>query len=79
MKNLGLKAYRFSVSWSRVFPDGSGKPNSKGVDFYKRLIDELADGEYSAVDDAVSLGSATVVRGSVESWWESKDCAKGFW
>src|SRR5687767_11735458 len=32
MKEIGLKAYRFSVSWSRVFPDAGGKPNPKGLD-----------------------------------------------
>ncbi len=41
MKELGLKAYRFSVSWSRIFPDGKGRINLKGVDFYNSLIDEL--------------------------------------
>lgn len=38
---LGLKAYRFSVSWSRIFPDGEGEPNSKGLDYYARLTDAL--------------------------------------
>lgn len=42
MKSLGLQTYRFSTSWSRVRPDG-GALNSKGVDFYKRLVDELLD------------------------------------
>lgn len=41
MKKMGLKAYRFSVSWSRVIPDGEGKINEKGLAFYERLIDEL--------------------------------------
>src|SRR4051812_13279079 len=41
MKDLGLKGYRFSVSWPRIFPDDSGRPNPKGIDFYNRLIDEL--------------------------------------
>ncbi|KAG4073391.1 hypothetical protein HA402_008547 [Bradysia odoriphaga] len=40
MKELGLQTYRFSTSWSRVRPDG-GAVNAKGVDFYKRLVDEL--------------------------------------
>lgn len=40
MKHLGLQTYRFSTSWSRVRPDG-GAVNEKGVDFYKRLVDEL--------------------------------------
>lgn len=41
MKEMGLKAYRFSLSWSRILPDGTGRVNEKGVEFYSRLIDEL--------------------------------------
>ena len=41
MKALGLKTYRFSVAWPRVFPQGAGAPNPKGLDFYNRLVDEL--------------------------------------
>lgn len=41
MKELGLKAYRFSVSWSRIFPEGRGAINQKGLQFYHDLIDEL--------------------------------------
>jgi beta-glucosidase len=41
MKNLGVKSYRFSIAWSRVFPDGNGQPNPKGLDFYNKLVDEL--------------------------------------
>lgn len=41
MKRLGLKAYRFSVSWPRLLPDGIGTVNEKGVAFYSALIDEL--------------------------------------
>ncbi|MEU4234567.1 GH1 family beta-glucosidase [Nonomuraea sp. NPDC026600] len=41
MAELGLSAYRFSVSWPRIQPDGSGPINQKGLDFYKRLTDEL--------------------------------------
>ncbi|MER7544855.1 GH1 family beta-glucosidase [Actinomadura sp.] len=41
MAALGLGAYRFSISWSRVLPDGT--PNQKGLDFYSRLVDELLD------------------------------------
>ncbi|MGW3344656.1 GH1 family beta-glucosidase [Nonomuraea rubra] len=42
MKELGMAAYRFSVSWARIFPEGHGKPNAAGLDFYDRLLDELA-------------------------------------
>lgn len=41
MKDLGLKAYRFSVAWPRIQPDGSGQKNQKGLDFYRRLVDGL--------------------------------------
>lgn len=41
MKKIGIKAYRFSVSWPRILPDGTGEVNQKGIDFYNDLIDEL--------------------------------------
>ncbi|MDJ0385050.1 GH1 family beta-glucosidase [Streptomyces sp. G-G2] len=41
MAELGVGAYRFSVSWSRVLPDGHGRVNRAGLDFYDRLVDEL--------------------------------------
>lgn len=41
MKELGLDAYRFSVAWSRILPDGTGRVNQAGLDFYDRLVDEL--------------------------------------
>lgn len=40
MKELGLKSYRFSISWSRIFPE-EGKLNPKGIQFYSDLVDEL--------------------------------------
>lgn len=43
MKRLGLNSYRFSVSWSRVQPDGGGPANPAGLDFYRRLVDELLE------------------------------------
>lgn len=41
MKRLGIKAYRFSMSWSRILPDGVGTVNPDGVKFYNELLDEL--------------------------------------
>ncbi len=41
MRELGLKAYRFSVSWSRILPEGTGRVNQAGIDFYSNLVDEL--------------------------------------
>jgi beta-glucosidase len=41
MAELGLGAYRFSIAWSRVLPEGTGRVNEAGLDFYDRLVDEL--------------------------------------
>jgi beta-glucosidase len=43
MRELGVKAYRFSISWPRVLPEGRGKVNVAGIDFYNRLVDEILD------------------------------------
>ncbi|WP_428964744.1 GH1 family beta-glucosidase [Micromonospora fluostatini] len=41
MRDLGLHSYRFSISWPRVQADGTGKPNQRGLDFYRRMVDGL--------------------------------------
>ncbi len=41
LKNLGVSTYRMSIAWSRIFPEGRGAPNQKGVDYYNRVIDGL--------------------------------------
>ncbi len=43
MRELGMQAYRFSVSWSRVLPEGKGAVNAAGLDFYDRLVDTLLE------------------------------------
>ena len=40
VKALGFTVFRFSISWSRIMPDGTGKPNKEGIEFYHRVIDE---------------------------------------
>jgi beta-glucosidase len=77
MKELGVKAYRFGISWSRVFPSDSKTPNGKGLDFYQRLVDELRN--------AGIAPWATLFHWDLPQWcedkyrgWESKDCAKDF-
>ena len=41
MQKLGLQAYRFSIFWPRILPEGSGRVNQAGIDFYNRLVDSL--------------------------------------
>ena len=41
MKSLGLRAYRFSIAWPRILPDGRGRVNQAGLEFYSRLVDGL--------------------------------------
>ena len=43
MKELGIKAYRFSINWARVFPNGTGEVNQEGLKFYHDLVDELCN------------------------------------
>jgi beta-glucosidase len=43
MKELGIRAYRFSLSWSRILPEGTGAVNAKGLDFYRSLVDGLLE------------------------------------
>ncbi|RPI22961.1 MAG: beta-glucosidase [Chloroflexota bacterium] len=52
MKELGVGSYRFSISWPRIFPDGRGKPNQKGLDFYRNLARLLAG---NGIQPAVTL------------------------
>lgn len=77
MKDLGLHAYRFSVSWSRVFPEGTGAVNAKGVDFYERLVDELLA---AGIQPWMTLFHWDLPQSLEERYggWESRDCAKAF-
>ncbi len=44
-RTLGFNAFRFSIAWTRIFPEGKGKPNPKGIDFYHRLIDKMLEND----------------------------------
>ncbi|KUI33676.1 beta-glucosidase [Mycobacterium sp. IS-1590] len=76
MKAIGATAYRFSISWPRIFPDGVGQPNSKGLDFYRRLVDELLanDIEPFATLYHWDLPQALQDKGG----WQSRDTAEAF-
>ncbi|HUX49840.1 MAG TPA: GH1 family beta-glucosidase [Spirochaetia bacterium] len=52
MKELGVKSYRFSIAWPRIFPDGGTHQNPKGFDYYNRLIDGLLG---AGIDPAVTV------------------------
>lgn len=52
MRALGLHGYRFSVAWARVLPEGTGRVNQQGLDFYSRLVDELLEND---IDPNVTL------------------------
>ena len=75
-REIGANAYRFSISWPRIFPDGTGTPNPKGVDFYSRLVDELkaASIEPFATLYHWDLPQALQDRGG----WQSRDIPKAF-
>ncbi|MEI5990626.1 hypothetical protein A5881_002131 [Enterococcus termitis] len=49
MKELGLTAYRFSIAWTRILPNGRGEINQAGLDFYNQLIDELLKNEIEPI------------------------------
>ncbi|MFN2601302.1 MAG: GH1 family beta-glucosidase [Gemmatimonadaceae bacterium] len=76
MSTLGLKSYRFSIAWGRILPDGIGRINAKGVDFYSRLVDELL--ERGIVPNATlyhwDLPAALDDRGG----WLNRDIAQWF-
>jgi beta-glucosidase len=74
LKNLGAKVYRFSISWSRVFPDGTGKPNEKGLAYYQRVIDELLAND---IQPYVTLFHWDLPE-ALPGGWESRDTSKAF-
>jgi beta-glucosidase len=52
MRDLGLNSYRFSIAWPRIFPQGKGRKNSRGLDFYSLLVDGLLE---AGIQPAVTL------------------------
>lgn len=76
MKELGFKAYRFSIAWPRILPEGRGRINQAGVDFYSRLIDELLAADIRPMitlyhwDIPTALPGAWLERGSVDAFAE---------
>src|SRR5262245_55867830 len=74
MKDLGATAYRFSISWPRIFPTGTGQTKAKGLDFYSRLVDELVAAGIAPFPTLYhwDLPQALQDKGG----WQSRDTAK---
>jgi len=77
MAEMGLKAYRFSVSWSRVFPTGKGKINEKGLQFYDNLINEL---RRNHIEPILTLYHWDLPKGLQDEYggWESREIIDDF-
>ncbi len=76
MKALGLKTCRFSIAWPRIFPQGTGTPNMKGIDFYKRMVDALLGAGIAPYCTLYhwDLPQALEDKGG----WQNRDTAKAF-
>ena len=76
MRSIGANAYRFSIAWPRIFPQGTGTPNVKGLDFYDRLVDELVEAGIAPFPTLYhwDLPQALQDKGG----WQSRDTAKAF-
>jgi beta-glucosidase len=77
IRELGAKAYRFSIAWPRVFPDGTGQPNPRGLDFYNRLVDELLA---SGIEPYATLYHWDLPQALQDrvGGWRSSDTSKAF-
>ena len=74
LKALGARAYRMSISWSRVFPDGTGQPNPKGLDYYNRVVDELLANNITPYITLFHWDLPQALPGG----WQSRDTPKAF-
>jgi len=77
MKALGVKVYRFSIAWPRVFPQGSGQPNPKGLDFYNALVDELLANGIQPFATLYHWDLPQALQDRVGGW-ESRETAEAF-
>jgi beta-glucosidase len=77
IKELGAKAYRFSIAWPRIFPEGGGTANPKGLDFYQRLLDELLA---NGIEPFATLYHWDLPQALQDRYggWRSRDTAKAF-
>ncbi|KAA3665446.1 MAG: beta-glucosidase [Chloroflexi bacterium] len=76
MKELGVQAYRFSVSWPRILPDGRGRVNQKGLDFYSRLVDGLLEAGITPMLTLYHWELPQVLQD--QGGWPNRDTARAF-
>jgi beta-glucosidase len=76
MKEMGLNAYHFSTAWSRVLPEGTGRVNQAGLDFYDQLVDELAAAEISPVIVIYAWEMPAVLQD--KGGWANRDSVEWF-
>jgi beta-glucosidase len=74
LKALGVSTYRMSISWSRVFPSGTGPVNPKGMDYYQRVIDELLANNITPYVTLFHWDTPQALPGG----WRSRDTSKAF-
>jgi len=77
IRDLGARHYRFSIAWPRVFPDGTGAPNPKGLDFYNRLVDELLANGIEPYATLYHWDLPQALQDRVGGW-QSSDTSKAF-
>ncbi len=77
LKTVGAKIYRFSTSWPRIFPQGTGTPNQKGIDFYSRLVDELLANGIEPYCTLYHWDLPQILQDRYKGW-ESRETAKAF-
>src|SRR5258708_2328185 len=74
LKNLGVTGYRFSIAWSRIFPNGTGQPNEKGLAYYQNVVDELLK---NGIAPFVTLFHWDLPQ-ALPGGWQSRDTSKAF-
>ncbi|MGH2808247.1 MAG: family 1 glycosylhydrolase, partial [Actinomycetota bacterium] len=77
IKEMGAAAYRFSIAWPRIFPEGTGTPNVKGLDFYNRLVDELLA---TGIEPYATLYHWDLPQALQDAYggWQSRETAEAF-
>src|SRR3981189_50819 len=74
LKDMGVTVYRLSISWSRIFPNGTGQPNENGIAYYQRVVDELLKNNIAPYITLFHWDLPQALPGG----WQSRDTSKAF-